>query len=673
MKNKINLKKGSHSAWSLSLKSLFVSALIVIGIQAVQAQEGQYSAPTWYFGVAAGTNANFYEGSTNQLSTDFTPPTTFHKGNGFGLFLAPSIEFYKPNTRFGFILQAGLDSRKGNFDQQLTDCNCPANLSTDLSYITVEPSLRYAPFKSNLYFYGGPRFAFVQNQAFTYEQGINPNLPNQMAPADVEGDFSAVEKTIISAQIGAGYDIPLSSNSQKTQFTLSPFIAFHPYFGQNPRAIETWNLTTIRAGVVLKFGQGHRIDTPVQVATVVVPPKVDFTVDAPLNIPEKRIVREIFPLRNYVYFDLGSTEISNRYKLLKKGEVKAFSREQLETEPPLIQSGRSARQMNVYYNVINILGDRMVKYPSTSINLVGSSKQGPEDAEAMAGSVKSYLVDVFGINATRISIKGQFKPEKPEGNGGVQADMVLLREGDRRVSIESNSSELLMEFQSGPNAPLKPIEIVAMQEAPIDSYVTFSAKSDEVKFKKWSLEISDAEGVTQKFGPYTGESVSISGKSILGTRPEGTYNVKMIGQTESGDTIVKETSTHMVLWTPSEIEEGIRYSIIFEFDQSTAPSLYKEYLSTIVSPKIPENGTVIIHGHTDIIGERDYNKILSTQRANEVKDILKNSLLKVGRNDVTFKILGLGEAENVSPFDNKYPEERAYNRTVIIDIIPSKI
>jgi hypothetical protein len=32
--------------------------------------------------------------------------------------------------------------------------------------------------------------------------------------------------------------------------------SFQPYFGQNPRSTETWNITTVRAGVALKFGQG---------------------------------------------------------------------------------------------------------------------------------------------------------------------------------------------------------------------------------------------------------------------------------------------------------------------------------------------------------------------------------------------------------------------------------
>jgi hypothetical protein len=33
-------------------------------------------------------------------------------------------------------------------------------------------------------------------------------------------------------------------------------VSFQPYFGQNPRSTETWNNTTVRAGVALKFGQG---------------------------------------------------------------------------------------------------------------------------------------------------------------------------------------------------------------------------------------------------------------------------------------------------------------------------------------------------------------------------------------------------------------------------------
>ena len=651
----------------ISLKSLLLLSLFWLTMQTpVQAQEVKYTRPSWFFGVAGGANFNFYRGSTHQLNSNLTPPVTFHNGDGVGLYLAPLIEFHKPDTRLGFMFQAGYDSRKGSFNQEISPCDCPADLSTDLNYITIEPSIRFAPFKSNLYLYGGPRLAFNMDKSFTYKFGINPAYPNQAPTPDEKGDFDAIDKTIISMQIGAGYDIYLSSQSHKTQFVLSPFVSFHPYFGQNPRTVETWNLSTVRAGVALKFGQGTEIIIP----EVVVPP-VLFSVNSPMNMPGERNVREIFPLRNYVFYDLGSNEIPSRYKLLRKEEVKDFDEDQIATTATVNSTGRSARQMTVYYNVINILGNRMVKNPSTTITLVGSSEKGPEEGVLMAESIKTYLVTVFGINATRITTKGQFKPNIPSEQPGGKRELELLREGDRRVTIESNSPELLMEFQSGPDAPLRPLEFVAIQVAPLSSYVTIDATGAKEAFSSWSLEITDPDGQVKSFGPYTQEQVKLSGKDIMGTRPEGDFKIKMIGQTKSSQITEKETTTHMVLWTPPKTEEALRYSIIFEFNKSKAIAMYEKYLTEVVTPKIPKNGVVIIHGHTDVIGEEPYNLNLSLDRANEVKSIVEKALLQTGRKDVTFEVHGYGEDESVSPFENKSPEERFYNRTVIIDIIPA--
>jgi outer membrane protein OmpA-like peptidoglycan-associated protein len=670
MKAKINYKQDLCITWipnNLLLKSLLLLTLSWVSAQtSLQAQEIKYTKPSWFFGVAGGANFNFYRGSTHQLNSSLTPPVTFHDGDGVGLYLAPLIEFHKPDSRWGFMFQAGYDSRKGSFDQVISPCDCPTDLSTDLSYITVEPSIRFAPFKSNFYLYGGPRLAFNTDKSFKYAIGINPAYPNQEPTPDVKGDFDAIDETIISMQIGAGYDIPLSSQSHKTQFILSPFVAFHPYFGQNPRSTETWNITTVRAGVALKFGQGSEILIP-----EVVEPQVQFSVNSPKNIRGERNVRETFPLRNYVFYDLGSNEIPSRYKLLRKEDVKDFNEDQIATTATVNPSGRSARQMTVYYNVINILGNRMVNNPATTIMLVGSSEKGPDDGVVMAESIKTYLVTVFGINATRITTKGQLKPNIPSEQPGGEKELVLLREGDRRVSIESNSPQLLMEFQSGPDAPLKPLEFVAVQEAPLSSYTTIDAAGSNEAYSSWSLETTDPDGQVKSFGPYTQEKASISTKDIMGTRPEGDYKVKLIGQTKSGQIVVKETTTHMVLWTPSKTEEGLRYSIIFEFNKSKAIAMYEKYLIEIVAPKIPKNGVVSIHGHTDIIGEEPYNLNLSLDRANEVKSIIEKALSQNGRKDVTFEVHGFGEDESVSPFENKFPEERFYNRTVIIDIIPA--
>jgi len=679
MQYRISFEKESRfvcSSGILIIKIFILGVLISlsqISVQAQNTQDAQYSKPSWRFGVAGGANFNFHRGSTHQLNSDFTPPAIFHDGDGVGLYLAPLLEFHPASSIWGFMLQSGYDSRKGTFDQVETPCNCPADLNTNLSYFTVEPSLRFAPFKSGFYLYAGPRLAFNLDKAFTYQQGINPDFPEQIANPDVNGDFSDMRKTIISMQIGAGLDISLSAKSSQTKFLLSPFVSFQPYFGQDPRSVETWNLTTLRVGAALKFGRGRKIIVPVQEPvsfTKIAEPDVQFMVYAPKNISSERTVREQFPLRNYVFFDLGSTAMPNRYKSLKKEQVKDFKEDRIEFATPENLSGRSDRQMMVYYNVLNILGDRMTKNPSTTIKLVGSSEKGPEDGKEMAESVKLYLVDVYGITASRISTDGRTKPTIPSEQPGGTIDLVMLREGDRRVTIESTSPALLMEFQSGPEAPLKPIEIITVQEAPIESYVTFDANGGTKAFSSWSMEIRDEKENILFFGPYTQDKISLPGKSILGTRPEGNYKVTMIGKTKSGQTVKKEATTHLVLWTPPKDEEVMRFSIIYEFNRSKAVSMYEKYLTDVVTPKIPQGGTVIIHGHTDIIGGEDYNQNLSLARANDVRSIIENSLSKAGRSDVKFEVYGFGEDQKQSPFDNKFPEERFYNRTVILDIVP---
>jgi hypothetical protein len=72
-------------------------------------------------------------------------------------------------------------------------------------------------------------------------------------------------------------------------------------------------------------------------------------------------------------------------------------------------SDRSKRQMTVY-NVLNILGDRMQKNPSATITLVGSSNNSNSDGLTMAESVKTYLVNTFAINASRITTKVKTNP-----------------------------------------------------------------------------------------------------------------------------------------------------------------------------------------------------------------------------------------------------------------------
>ncbi len=661
-------------------KGLLFCAFILTGMLApVQSQDTiRYSNPSWWFGAAAGANLNFYRGSTQELNSAFMVPEVFHNGFGAGLFAAPLVEFHRPGTMLGFMLQAGYDSRKGKFDQIITPCNCPADLTTDLNYVTVEPSLRFAPFKSGFYLFAGPRVAFNLSKSFTYSLKPNPDIPEQLAEPDLKSDFSNINSLLLSMQVGAGIDIPLSSELKKTKWMLSPFVSYHPYFGQDPRSIETWNITTVRVGIALKLGRGKAIpkppkaEEPLFVKINAIEPEVKFSLDAPKNVPATHNVQEIFPLRNYIFFQKGSVRIPDRYVLLNRDQVKDFKEDQLQDLEPKKIPGRSQRQMIVYHNVINILGNRISKNPAATVKLVGSSALGPQDGLKMAESVKAYLVDIFSIDPARIAVEGLLKPRIPSEKPGGIRELELLREGDQRVSIESGSLDILTEFQTGLDGPLRPVDIFATQETPVHGNVNFKAEGAKAAFTSWSLEIADQSGQVKKFGPYTEEQVAVPAKSILSALAEADFKVNMIGQTKGGKVIKQEAGLHLdrrILPVPDELT---RFSIIYEFDNAEAINVYEQYLNDIIVPKIPKNGKVIVSGYTDIIGEEAHNLQLSINRANDVKNILENGLRKAGRSDVTFEVYGYGEDPARAPFGNKLPEERFYNRTVIIDLIPNR-
>lgn len=267
--NSKNLSCLARSFYILTVKSVILSIFILTGILSpVNAQLPQDKKHSWWFGVATGTNINFYRSSTQELNSALTSPVVFNNGSGMGLYFAPLAEFHFPGSTWSIMLQAGYDSRKGKFEEKVAPCGCDDDLSTGLSYITVEPNLRFAPFKSDFYLFAGPRLAFNLNKSFIYSKGINTGFSDQDVHQDLKMKFGNMNNTIISMQIGAGYDIPVSQQNKQTQYVLSPFISFQPYFGQSPRSIEKWNITTLRFGVALKFSREHKILTPKKVINV---------------------------------------------------------------------------------------------------------------------------------------------------------------------------------------------------------------------------------------------------------------------------------------------------------------------------------------------------------------------------------------------------------------------
>ena len=640
-------------------QKLFICFLV--SLFAFSSVQGQTTPPTWWFGVSGAANANWYDGTTQTLNNSLIVPTAFHKAFGVRPYASVLME-YRPGRIWGAMLNVAYDGRGAKYDNVVAPCNCLATLNADINYVAIEPSVRLGFNNINLFFFAGPRVAFNINNDFKYTEVNQPNTVS---------NFSAMDKLQVSGQVGLGYDFMLSAPASITQVSLSPFASYHPYFGQEPRNIESLSIQTVRVGVALKFGKAHKkAEMAMPPIPVVIVPAHEFTFDvtAPKGVPLKREVSETFPLLSVVFFDDASSQIPNRYVLLSKDQANGFREDQLQKEQTDNMHGRSAGQLNVYHNVLNIVGDRMRANPGATISLNGASAKGPQDAKELAESVKQYLVTVFGIDGSLIAIHGSFKPSPPSEHPGGTKDLVLLASENRRVDIVSTSPALFMEVGGG---MMNPVQINSTQVDPLDSHVLLHVDSARELLKSWSVDVTDAGGTVQHYGPYTRNHESIAGKTILGDSPSGQYKVVMTGETNSGLAVKKESSVYLVRQDES-VAKGLRYSIVFNFDRDKTIVAYNKFLTTVVSPLITSGATVVIHGHTDLIGEDVYNQKLSESRASQTQQVIEGALTKSGTSNVKFETLGFGSDANHAPFDNGLPEERFYNRTVVIDIIPVK-
>ncbi len=670
----------------IALGLLFLMAAPVSHAQEQQEQEEAqqvYTMPKWLFGIAGAANFNFYEGTTRHLSADsymegpFMAPAAFHEGSGIKPYGAALIE-YRLNDMWGINLNFGYDGRGGLWDEIMAPCDCPSELETNLSYLVFEPSLKFAPFRKNFHIFAGPRLSYIYTKDFTYQRE-QQFLPDYWTH---EAEMHEMNDLLISMQVGAGYDIVLSKPGRQAKWMLTPFVSFHPYFGQEPRGIETWSITTVRAGLALKVGRGVPVPLPApdpepdplveeiepEEPEITEPPVV-FTATAPL--PEVTVTsHEIYPLRNYIFFAEGNSNIPDRYTKLSHTEAGRFSAEEMSNRPDIRRDNKRDNQMIVYYNILNVIGDRMRNNPGSTITLNGSSAgQGVNVGLQQAESVKEYLVSVIGIDAQRITTRGSDWPQTRSFRHDQQTEVDLRLDSDRRVEIWTASSELLMREKGRESGTLKPV-MISWPDTDLDKdHITFTLSNAERYMKEWHVVLTDPNGEEFEYGPFTSSHERVSAYELLEQGAEGVYQVVMKGLSRDDLEFYRESTMELRL-DLLEHENVTRFSVLFDIDMFNIPPVYENYLITNVAPFVSDEAKVVIRGHTDIIGNADHNKALSLQRAQRAKTVIEAALKSYGINNVEFEVHGFGELPEEAPYPNQLPDQRFHNRTVIIDITP---
>ncbi|MGQ9819665.1 MAG: OmpA family protein [Candidatus Kapaibacteriales bacterium] len=366
---------------------------------------------------------------------------------------------------------------------------------------------------------------------------------------------------------------------------------------------------------------------------------------------EEYLSTKMHPLLGYIFFDDNSYEIPQRYIKLSPNETRNFN----------IKKLYGFGTLEIYYNILNIIGKRVSQFPQSELIIIGcNSNQGFEEnnillSRSRAETVKNYFVNVWGISPERIKVEARNLPENPSNPN----DPDGIAE-NRRVEIVANIPQIF--------EPLIVEDTLREVNPPTFRFKPIVRTS--IGIDRWELITSQSQGIVKIFTG-TGEipseiqwEVAYEQKNIPKLDEPLNYKLVVVDK----DNKVWESQIQQLPVEITTVEKKIieqvadkqidRFSLIlFGFGQSEIVGDNLK-IAEIAKQRIKSTSTVKIEGFTDRIGNEQANLELSQKRANATAKVL-NVDPKFAR--------GLGETRLL--YNNDLPEGRFYCRTVNIEIV----
>ena len=171
---------------------------------------------------------------------------------------------------------------------------------------------------------------------------------------------------------------------------------------------------------------------------------------------------------------------------------------------------------------------------------------------------------------------------------------------------------------------LKPVPYTIRDESSIDNDMIFSI-GNNVVFKSWELFVT-GEDRSLNFGPYKFNWERINPAPLMRGLDEGKFNAKVVITMQDGQQVIEYVD--FKLYKERELKNASRYLMIFDYNKSDPVMVYETKIRNEITPGMNTGNTVIIHGHTDIIGNEAGNQKLSQERADQAKLIVDNELVK---------------------------------------------
>jgi outer membrane protein OmpA-like peptidoglycan-associated protein len=556
-------------------------------------------------------------------------------------------------------------------------------LETTLDYVVIEALAKYS-FTNVFYAALGPSLGYATRAMYNQSEHIvspvgltytNGESTRKIIAGNFDETAGRNRLLRIGAQLALGADIPL-----RDWLYLNPEIGYTFGFTNIISGFD-WKVNTLKAGIGLKFTLGKPEVIIKEIKEPEKPQQIKETpIAAVLPMPmaalqgknkladgsllnyavilvSDELVNDIIPILPYIFFASNSNTIPERYYMINPGETSSFNESNLKDSV-----------IGVYHNVLNIVGDRMNRYPNSKLTITGCTDPLDDNtnnanlAMSRASVCKDYLTTVWKIDGNRINILSRALPEIPSSRNENDG-----REENRRAELFSDDSRVLEPVRINlrtsqiepesiilyPNTQLKEsvksseLSIKDLNQNALFSKSSEAAPNDEITWNFNKEEIAKLSAIDTKNNFVNAELrlLAMNGQSVLSSLQIP---------------IRRQISSRM--FTGNLVKNVVveRYNVIFfDFDKPRI-SRFNEYVIPFVQQKMRTNSSVSITGYTDRLGPENHNLELSKQRADAITDAIKKRIIPE-------KIDCQGVGETLI-YNNDIPEGRFYNRTVIIEI-----
>jgi outer membrane protein OmpA-like peptidoglycan-associated protein len=363
------------------------------------------------------------------------------------------------------------------------------------------------------------------------------------------------------------------------------------------------------------------------------------------------------PMLGQIYFLKNSSDLPAQYVRLGGPETATFDEH------------RFRDTLEKYYQVLNIIGKRLIDHPEATVTLtgcndnIGSEKRNLKLSTARAEAVRDYLQLGWGIAPERLHIEARNLPKMPSTS--------RLEEGqadNRRVEITSDDPAILDLIRST-------YLTTRIDTATLTLHPVITAAHEVAR---WTVDASNSR---QKLGELAGEGeptaeikLPLNTGNLNEMAAGGDITVRMEVHDGKGQVLTMTASpvkvnflqTSQLLAQKKDFRVQEKYALIlFDFDSDAIDARNQEIVNTIVTRiKSLSQATVDIVGHTDNIGKEDYNIKLSERRALAVYKLLTATYGE----DPSERVRHRGVGPSNPLYVNTTSEARAFNRTVTITL-----